>query len=100
MPKGETNMAEDKELYRYEEDDIITLEYDNGEEEECGIVGVFDVDGKDYIALNPLGTGEVYIYGYKEYEEDFELMDDLTDAEFEKAVKEFESLIDADLVAE
>ena len=32
-------MAEDKELYGYEEDDIITLEYDNGEEEECGIVG-------------------------------------------------------------
>ena len=54
-------MAEDKELYGYEEDDIITLEYDNGEEEECGIVGVFDVDGKDYIALNPLGTGDVYI---------------------------------------
>ena len=27
-------MAEDKELYGYEEDDIITLEYDNGEEEE------------------------------------------------------------------
>ena len=93
-------MAEDNELYGYEEDDIITLEYDNGDEEECGIVGVFDVDGKDYIALNPLGTGEVYIYGYKEYEEDFELMDDLTDEEFEKAVKEFESLIDADLVAE
>ncbi len=89
---------DDKELYGYDEDDIITLEYDNGEEEECGIIGVFDVDEKDYIALNPLGTGEVYIYGYKEYEEDFELLDDLTDAEFEKAIKEFETLIDADLV--
>ena len=88
-------MAEDKELYGYEEDDIITLEYDNGE---CGIVGVFDVDGKDYIALNPLGTGDVYIYGYKEYEEDFELIDITSDAEFDKAVKEFESLVDVDLV--
>ena len=93
-------MAEDKELYGYEEDDILTLEFDDGTEEECGILGVFEALDKEYIALNPLGTGEVYIYGYKEYEEDFELMDDLTDAEFEKAVKEFESLIDADLVAE
>ena len=93
-------MAEDKELSGYEEDDIITLEYDNGEEEECGIVGVFDVGEKDYIALNPLGTGDVYIYGYKEYEEDFELIDITSDAEFDKAVKEFESLIDADLVVE
>ena len=91
-------MAEDKELYGYEEEDIITLEYDDGTEEECGVVGVFDVDDKDYIALNPLGTGEVYIYGYKEYEEDFELIDDLTDEEFEKATKEFENLIEEDLV--
>lgn len=91
-------MADNKELYGYEEEDIITLEYDDGTEEECGVVGVFDVDDKDYIALNPLGTGEVYIYGYKEYEEDFELIDDLTDEEFEKATKEFESLIEEDLV--
>ncbi|MCF0144247.1 MAG: DUF1292 domain-containing protein [Firmicutes bacterium] len=92
-------MADEKELYGYEEEDIITLEYDDGVEEECGVVGVFDVDGKDYIALNPLGTGEVYIYGYKEYEEDFELIDDLTDEEFAKATAEFESLIEEDLVA-
>ena len=33
-------MAEKKELYGYEEDDILTLEFDDGEEEECGILGV------------------------------------------------------------
>lgn len=92
-------MTDEKELYRYEEEDIITLEYDDGVEEECGIIGVFDMDGKDYIALNPLGTDEVYIYGYKEYEEDFELIDDLTDEEFEKAIKEFEKLADQEIVA-
>lgn len=91
-------MADEKEMYGYEEEDIITLEYDDGSEEECGIIGVFDVDDKDFIALNPLGTSEVYIYGYKEYDEDFELIDDLTDEEFEKATKEFEKLIEADLV--
>lgn len=93
-------MTDEKEMYGYDEDDIITLEYDDGSEEECGVVGIFDVDGKDYIALNPLGTGEVYIYGYKEYEEDFELIDDITDEEFAKATKEFESLVEQDLVDE
>ena len=92
-------MTDEKELYGYEEEDIINLEDDDGVEEECGIIGVFDMDGKDYIALNPLGTDEVYIYGYKEYEEDFELIDDLTDEEFEKAIKEFEKLADQEIVA-
>ena len=54
-------MAEKKELYGYEEDDILTLEFDDGEEEECGILGVFDALGKEYIALNPLGTEDVYL---------------------------------------
>ena len=56
-------MAEKKELYGYDEEDILTLEFDDGEEEECGILGVFDALGKEYIALNPLGTEDVYLYG-------------------------------------
>ena len=69
-------MAEKKELYGYEEDDILTLEFDDGEEEECGI----------------LGTEDVYLYGYKEYEEDYELIDIADEDEFAKVVKEFEQL--------
>ena len=38
-------MADEKELYGYEEDEIITLEFDYGTEEECGILGVFDANG-------------------------------------------------------
>ncbi len=85
-------MTDEKELYGYEEEDIITLEFDDGVEEECGILGVFECDDKEYIALNPLGTEDVYIYGYKEYEEDYELVDITDDAEFERAVAEFEEL--------
>ena len=85
-------MAEKKELYGYEEDDILTLEFDDGEEEECGIRGVFDALGKEDIALNPLGTEDVYLYGYKEYEEDYELIDIADEDEFAKVVKEFEQL--------
>ena len=82
----------DKELYGYEEEDIVTLECDDGVEEECGILGVFDALGKEYIALNPLGTEDVFIYGYKEYEEDYELIDIVDDDEFNKVVAEFEKL--------
>ena len=82
----------DKELYGYSEDDIITLEFDDGTEEECGILGVFEALDKEYIALNPLGTEDVFIYGYKEYEEDYELTDIEDEEEFNKVVSEFEKL--------
>ena len=85
-------MAEKKELYGYDEEDILTLEFDDGVEEECGILGVFDALGKEYIALNPLGTEDVYIYGYKEYDEDYELIDIEDEEEFNKVVAEFEKL--------
>ena len=81
-----------KELYGYEEEDIVTLEFDDGVEEECGILGVFDALSKEYIALNPLGTEDVFIYGYKEYEEDYELIDIVDDDEYSKVVAEFEKL--------
>ncbi len=85
-------MANKKDLYGYEEDEIITLEFDDGVEEECGTLGVFDAIGKEYIALNPLGTEDVYIYGYKEIGEDYELIDIEDEEEFEKVVKVFEQL--------
>ena len=65
-------MAE-KELYWYEEDDILTLEFDDGTEEECGILGVFD-------ALD------------KEYDEDYDLIDITDEEEFKKVVAAFEAL--------
>lgn len=78
-----------------EELDIITLEFDDGAEVECEIMGVFDVNGKEYIALIPDdGTDDIYIYGYKEVGEDeFELVDIEDDAEFEAAVAEFDAIM-------
>ena len=80
--------------HEHEEADFITLEFDDGAEVECEIMGVFDYEGKEYIALLPEdGTDDVYIYGYKEVsEEEFELIDIEDDAEFEKVVAEFEKL--------
>ena len=68
------------------DNDFLTLEFDDGTSQECGILGVFDALDKEYIALNPLGTDDVYLYGYREHSEDYELID-ITDEEECKRVK-------------
>lgn len=89
-------MADNKN--NYEEENIITLEFDDGVEIECEIMGIFDCDGKDYIALIPQDeTDDVYIYGYKEVGEDeFELVDIEDEALFEKVVAEFDAIMEAE----
>ena len=78
----------------YGEDQIITLEFEDGVSFDCGVMGIFDVEGKDYIALEALdGTEDVYLYGYKPTEDDFELLD-IDEETFEKVAAEFESLSD------
>ena len=78
-----------------EEVDVITLEFDDGVEFECEIMGVFEHAGKEYIALIPDDdSDDVYIYGYKEVGDDeFELVDIEDDAEFEAAVAEFDAIM-------
>lgn len=76
-------------------DDIITLEFDDGTTMDCEIRGVFDCNGKDYIALDPLdGSDDVYIYGYEENAKDetFDILD-ITDEEFKAAVEEFDKIM-------
>lgn len=87
-------MADERNL-EVEETEVITLEFDDGVEVECEIMGVFDYEGKEYIALIPDdGSDDVYIYGYKEVGEDeFELVDIEDDAEFEKVVAEFDKIV-------
>lgn len=87
-------MAEDKNMAA--EADIITLEFEGGEEIECEIMGIFDYDGKDYIALIPQDdSDDVYIYGYEEVGEDsFDLKDIDDDELFEKVVEEFDSIME------
>ncbi|MDD5926786.1 MAG: DUF1292 domain-containing protein [Firmicutes bacterium] len=88
-------MTDEKKNVEIEEADVITLEFDDGAEVECEIMGVFDYNGKEYIALIPDdGTDDVYIYGYKEVGEDeFELVDIEDDSEFEAVVAEFDKIM-------
>ena len=89
-------MADQNKNADYIEDDenYITLEFDDGKEVECEIMGIFEVEGKEYIALIPDDdSDDVYIYGYKEVsDEEFELIDIDDDAEFEKVVEEFDKI--------
>ena len=88
-------MTDERITPEIEEADFITLEFDDGAEIECEIMGVFDYEGKEYIALIPNdGSDDVYIYGYKEVgEEEFELVDIESDEEFEKVVAEFDKIM-------
>ena len=86
--KGKSDNHEDEPM-------IVTLEFDDGTEEETEVMGIFEVDGKEYIALLPDDSDDVYIYGYAEVDDDeFDLLEIEDDAVFEKVVKEFEVLMD------
>lgn len=77
------------------EDMYMTLSFEDGNDEECLIIGVFEVNGKEYIALDPEKEDDVYLYGYKEIGEDeFELYDIEDDAEFEAVAREFEAIME------
>ena len=88
-------MTDEKKNVEIEETDVITLEFDDGDEIECESMGVLEYNGTEYIALIPDdGTDDVYIYGYKEVGEDeFELVDIEDDAEFESVVAEFDKIM-------
>ena len=90
-------MAQQNKTPEVEETDFITLEFDDGTEVECEIMGVFDYDGKEYIALIPDDqSDDVYIYGYKEVGDDeFELVDIEDDEEYNTEVAECDSIMES-----
>ncbi len=78
----------------YAEDEILTLEFDDGAAFECGIMGVFALDGKEYIALDALDdSNDVYLYGYEPNGDDFDLRD-IPEEEFDRVSAEFDRLMD------
>ena len=75
-----------------DEDVYLTLEFDNDEKKECLVLVIFEVEGKEYMALEAEDQ-EVFLYVYNELnEEEFELLDIEDDEEFEKVCAEFERL--------
>ena len=79
------------------EEDVMDLEtmfltLDDDTEMECGILGVFEVEGlegKEYIALLPLEDETVLLYEYKEVGDEIELNVIEDDDEFDKVSNAF-----------
>lgn len=80
-----------------DENITITLEFDNDETVEAEPLFIFDVNGKDYIALIPVNEDDddVFLFVYNELENDeFEFLDIESDEEFDLVAKEFERIIE------
>lgn len=81
----------------HEEMEIITLTLEDDTELECAVMGIFEVEDKEYIALLPIGDDEededVLLYEYKEIsDEEFELALIEEEEEFELVSEAFYAL--------
>lgn len=83
--------------HEHEEMDVIYLTLDDETELECGVIGIFEVEDKEYIALLPMGEEEVLLYEYKELEdEEFDLLPIEDEEEFDIVSEAFYALYSDD----
>ncbi len=85
------------DMEKNEEKIVITLEFDNDEKVDAEPLFIFDVNGKDYVALVPVDeeADDVFLFIYNELENDeFEFLDIESDEEFDLVCKEFERIIE------
>ncbi|MCI6018317.1 MAG: DUF1292 domain-containing protein [Schaedlerella sp.] len=83
--------------------DTMTLTLDDGSELECGVLAIFPVRDKQYIALVPLNDeneseeGDVYLYQFVEHENDeFDLINIEDDDEYELVADAFDEMLDSE----
>ena len=83
-------------------DVTVTLTLDDDSTIECGIIGIFDADNREYIALLPLdenGTnsdGEVYLYRYQKDAAGNPQLENIdSDEEYEIASDALDELLDS-----
>ena len=75
----------------------VTLTLEDDSELVCGVVAIFQVEDKDYIAMEPMGQekDEVFLYRLKHNDiEDIVLENIEDDEEFESASNAFNELLD------
>lgn len=96
-------MADNNEEYMNDfEEGTVTLSLDDGRDVECGIVAVFPVGERNYIALLPLNDdeaaeGEVYLYQYFEDADGEPSLGNIEDdEEYEAVADAFDELMDED----
>ena len=72
----------------------ITLDYEDGSSVECEIVGGFEVESKEYIALFDEESEDIILYRYIEVDgENFEL-EDIPEEEFDAVSEVFEAIME------
>ena len=78
-------------------DDYISVEFEDGTLKELLNIGVFDAADREYIALLDEDTEEVFLYRYIEPDEDtYDIEEIETDEEFDIAAKVWDEIIGAD----
>lgn len=61
--------------HEHDEDiEVIYLTFEDDIEVECRVLGVFEVENKEYIALLPEDEDEILLYEFKDTEEEFDLI--------------------------
>jgi uncharacterized protein YrzB (UPF0473 family) len=87
----------DHMLFEDDEDEIMYLTLDDDTELECTVLGIFEVEDVEYIALLPMGEDEVLLYRYVQLEEeDFDLLPIENEEEFETVSEAFYALFSDD----
>ncbi len=77
--------------------DVITLTLENDEDVECAVLGIFDFEEKEYIALLPNDSEDVFIYLYQEDAEGNVNLENIESQEdFDKVSAVFLELIESE----
>ena len=80
-----------------ENDDYISVEFEDGKVKDLLNIGVFDAADREYIALLDEDTEEVFLYRYIEPDENtYDIEEIETDEEFDIAAKVWDEIIGAD----
>jgi uncharacterized protein YrzB (UPF0473 family) len=91
-------MAKPRARDEDENAETITITYDDGTDVECSIVGTFDFEGKEYIALSQLTDEEILIFSCEEDGDELIINSIDDDDEYDRAANEFfENFKDDDL---
>jgi uncharacterized protein YrzB (UPF0473 family) len=69
--------------------ETITITYDDGTDVECAIVGTFDFEGKEYIALSQLTDEEILLFRCEEDGDELVINSIDDDGEYDRVANEF-----------
>ncbi|MDR2904208.1 MAG: DUF1292 domain-containing protein [Clostridiales bacterium] len=82
--------------HTHEDMETVTITFDDNTDVECAVLGIFEAEGRDYIALVPLGDEEVLVYRYAEADGEAELTQIASDEEYEAVSLAFHEMMSED----